>query len=270
MSTLYLGNPFDIHGGGKDLVFPHHENEKAQTEAATGEKFVNYWVHNGFVNIDREKMSKSIGNTLLIRDFLKEYHPEVLRLFYLSNHYRSPVDYNGQTIDDVNTALHRLYYTRERAQEVQIGKTFEARSYPQAEEIAKKFAEAMDDDFNTAAALSYIFELSKEINRMVEKKDESATALIASAEAVFESLAGTLGLLGDNLESLESREKIRHLTRMGLDASFVEGAINDRVEARKSRNFQKADEIRDMLAEKGIMLLDTPKGTQWRIKSSVS
>jgi len=270
MSTLYLGNPFDIHGGGKDLVFPHHENEKAQTEAATGEKFVNYWVHNGFVNIDREKMSKSIGNTLLIRDFLKEYHPEVLRLFYLSNHYRSPVDYNEQSIDDVNTALHRLYYTRERAQEAQIGKTFEARSYPQAEEIARKFAEAMDDDFNTAAALSYIFELSKEINRMVEKKDESATALIASAEAVFESLAGTLGLLADNLESLESREKIRHLTRLGLDTLFVEGAINDRVEARKSRNFQKADEIRDMLAEKGIMLLDTPKGTQWRIKSSVS
>jgi cysteinyl-tRNA synthetase len=270
MSTLYLGNPFDIHGGGKDLVFPHHENEKAQTEAATGKKFVNYWVHNGFVNIDREKMSKSIGNTLLIKDFLKEYHPEVLRLFYLSNHYRSPVDYNGQSIEDANTALHRLYYARERALEAQRGKTVEARPYPQADEIARKFTEAMDDDFNTALALSYIFELSKEINRMVDEKDESAVALISSAEAVEESLAGTLGLRGDDLVSLGSREKMRYVARMGFVVSFVEGAINDRVEARKNKDFRKADEIRDMLADKGIMLLDTPKGTQWRIKTSVS
>ena len=225
MSTLYLGNPFDIHGGGKDLVFPHHENEKAQTEAATGERFVNYWVHNGFVNIDREKMSKSIGNTLLIRDFLKEYHPEVLRLFYLSNHYRSPVDYSTQSIDDINTALHRLYYTRERAIEAQKGKQFEPRPFAMAEQMVKKFAEAMDDDFNTALAISYIFDLSKEINRMVEKKDESALGLIASAEAAYESMAGTLGLLEDTLESLESQGKLKHLTRMGLDVPFIENAI---------------------------------------------
>lgn len=270
MSTLFLGNPFDIHGGGKDLVFPHHENEKAQTEAATGGKFVKYWVHNGFVNIDREKMSKSIGNTLSIKDFLKEYHPEVLRLFYLSNHYRSPVDYSSQSIDDANTALQRLYYTRQRALDVQKGKSFEARSFAEAEEINKKFIEAMDDDFNTALALSYIFELSKEINRMVDEKGASAIPLIASANQMFESLAGTLGLLEDNLESFENQAKIRHLARMGLDASFVENAINDRIEARKNKNFQKADEIRNMLVEKGIMLLDTPKGTQWRIKTSVS
>ena len=270
MSTLFLGNPFDIHGGGKDLVFPHHENEKAQTEAATGGKFVNYWVHNGFVNIDREKMSKSIGNTLSIKEFLKEYHPEVLRLFYLSNHYRSPVDYSSQSIDDANTALQRLYYTRQRALDVQKGKSFEARSFGEAEEINKKFIEAMDDDFNTALALSYIFELSKEINRMVDEKDASAISLIASANQMFESLAGTLGLLEDNLESFENQAKIRHLARMGLDASFVEDAINDRIEARKNKDFQKADEIRNMLVEKGIILLDTPKGTQWRIKTSVS
>ena len=270
MSTLFLGNPFDIHGGGKDLVFPHHENEKAQTEAATGGKFVNYWVHNGFVNIDREKMSKSIGNTLSIKDFLKEYHPEVLRLFYLSNHYRSPVDYSSQSIDDANTALQRLYYTRQRALDVQKGKSFEARSFGEAEEISKKFIEAMDDDFNTALALSYIFELSKEINRMVDEKGASAIPLIASANQMFESLAGTLGLLEDNLESFENQAKIRHLARMGLDASFVEDAINDRIEARKNKDFQKADEIRNMLVEKGIILLDTPKGTQWRIKTSVS
>ncbi len=270
MSTLFLGNPFDIHGGGKDLVFPHHENEKAQTEAATGEKFVNYWVHNGFVNIDREKMSKSIGNTLSIKDFLKDYHPEVLRLFYLSNHYRSPVDYNGQSIDDVNTALQRLYYSRQRALDAQKGKSFKARNFEQADELNKKFLEAMDDDFNTALALSYVFELSKEINRMVDEKDASATPLISSANQMLESLAGTLGLLEDNFESFENQAKMRHLARMGLDAPFVENAIHDRIEARKTKNFQKADEIRNALAEKGIMLLDTPQGTQWRIKTSVS
>lgn len=215
-------------------------------------------------------MSKSIGNTLSIKDFLKEYHPEVLRLFYLSNHYRSPVDYSSQSIDDANTALQRLYYTRQRALDVQKGKSFEARSFAEAEEINKKFIEAMDDDFNTALALSYIFELSKEINRMVDEKGASAIPLIASANQMFESLAGTLGLLEDNLESFENQAKIRHLARMGLDASFVENAINDRIEARKNKNFQKADEIRNMLVEKGIMLLDTPKGTQWRIKTSVS
>ena len=270
MSTLFLGNPFDIHGGGKDLVFPHHENEKAQTEAATGGKFVNYWVHNGFVNIDREKMSKSIGNTLLIRDFLKEYHPEVLRLFYLSNHYRSPVDYNSQSIEDSNIALDRLYYTREEAAEAQKGKMFASQSYEMADEMVRKFNEAMDDDFNTALAISYIFDLSKDINRMVDEKDESAVPLIVAAETAYEYLADTLGLLQDTLESLESQGKSRHLARMGLDVAFVENAINDRIEARKAKDFQKADQIRTMLAEKGIMLLDTPKGTQWRIKTSVS
>ena len=270
MSTLYLGNPFDIHGGGKDLVFPHHENERAQTEAATGAKFVNYWVHNGFVNIDREKMSKSIGNTLAIKDFLKEYHPEVLRLFFLSTHYRSPVDYNEQSIDDVNTALHRLYYTRERVLEMQRDKKPEHRSYPEADEIAKKFNNAMDDDFNTALALSYLFELSKEINRLIDAKDESAAGLISYAGDIYKTLAGTLGLMGDTLESLESQEKGRHLTRMGLDVSFVEHSIKDRVEARKNKDFKKADEIRNMLAQKGIILLDTPKGTRWRVKQTVS
>lgn len=270
MSTIYLGNPFDIHGGGKDLVFPHHENELAQTEAATGAKFVNYWIHNGFVNIDREKMSKSIGNTLTIKDFLNEYHPEVLRLFFLSTHYRSPVDYSEQSVGDINTALHRLYYTRERARDKQAGKAVEPRVYPQADEIAKKFIDAMDDDFNTALALSYVFELSKEINKMVDEKDESSVPLIAYAENTYESLAGTLGLLGDDLETMELREKTRHLNRVGFDVSFVEKSINDRVEARKNKDFQKADEIRNMLAGLGIVLLDTPKGTQWRVRHSFS
>jgi cysteinyl-tRNA synthetase len=268
MSTKYLGNPFDIHGGGKDLVFPHHENERAQTEAATGTKFVNYWVHNGFVNIDREKMSKSIGNTLLIKDFLKDYHAEVLRLFFLSTHYRSPIDYSEKSIEDANNVLHRLYYTQERAIEAQKGKTVNPAVYPEADELQKKFYEAMDDDFNTALALSYIFELSKNINKMVDDKKEDLIPLIAYANTVFLALSDTLGLLKDDPGALEAREKVRHLGLIGLDVSFVENVINERIEARKNKDYKKSDEIRAMLLEKGILLLDTPKGTEWRIKQT--
>ena len=269
MSTKYLGNPFDIHGGGKDLIFPHHENERAQTEAATGSKFVNYWIHNGFVNIDREKMSKSIGNTLPIKDFLKEYHPEVLRLFFLTTHYRSPIDYNIKSIEDANNVLHRLYYTLGRALEAQKGKTVNPERYPEGDELEKKFLEAMDDDFNTALALSYVLEISKNINKMLDDKDESAIPLIAYTNNIFLSLNDTLGLLKDDLNILESQEKVRHMRRIGLDASFVENAINKRMEARKNKDYQKSDEIRNMLLEKGIALLDTPKGTEWRIKHTV-
>lgn len=270
MSTKYLGNPFDIHGGGKDLIFPHHENERAQTEAATGSTFVNYWVHNGFVNIDREKMSKSIGNTLLIKDFLKEYHPEVLRLFFLTTHYRSPVDYTAKSIEDANNVLHRLYHTRERALDMQKEKNITPVEYPEADELKKKFLEAMDDDFNTALALSYVFELSKNINKLADDKNENAAALIAYATNTFLALSDMLGLLKDDLVTLEAQERMRHLARVSLDSAFVENAIQERIEARKNKNYQKSDEIRAMLSEKGIALLDTPKGTEWRIKFTVT
>ncbi len=270
MSTRYLGNPFDIHGGGKDLVFPHHENERAQTEAATGKIFVNYWIHNGFVNIDREKMSKSIGNTLAIKTFLKEYHPEVLRLFFLTTHYRSPVDYSEKSIEDADSVLHRLYYTRDRALETQKGKVISPARHADTDELERKFYEAMDDDFNTALALSYVYELSKNLNKMIDDKDASALGLIAYANDTLNNLSGTLGLLKDNLASLEGRERIHHLNRIGLDISFVENAIAERVEARKNKNYQRSDEIRNMLLEKGIALLDTPKGTEWRIKHSTT
>jgi len=266
MSTKYLGNPFDIHGGGKDLVFPHHENERAQTEAATGAKFVNYWVHNGFVNIDREKMSKSIGNTLLIKDFFNQYHAEVLRLFFLTTHYRSPVDYSTRSVEDANNVLHRLYYTLERALAAQKGKNVNPARYPEGDEIEKKFFEAMDDDFNTALALSYVLEISKNINKMVDDQDESLIPLIAYTSHIFMTLSDILGLMKNDVSAMESEEKVRHMKRLGLDPSFVENAMRQRMEARQSKNYQKADEIRAMLSEKGIALLDTPNGTEWRIK----
>jgi cysteinyl-tRNA synthetase len=222
------------------------------------------------VNIDREKMSKSIGNTLFIKDFLKEYHPEVLRLFFLTTHYRSPVDYSSRSIEDANNVLHRLYYTRERALEAQKGKNVNPTKYPEADELEKKFFEAMDDDFNTALALSYVFELSKNINKLVDDRKESTVPLIVYANNILLSLSDTLGLLKDDFARLETQEKTRHLRRVGLDSAFVENAIRERIEARKNKDYQKSDEIRTMLSEKGIALLDTPKGTEWRIKFAVT
>jgi cysteinyl-tRNA synthetase len=267
MSTKYLGNPFDIHGGGKDLIFPHHENERAQTESATDARFVNYWVHNGFVNIEREKMSKSIGNILLIKDFIKDYHPEVLRLFFLSTHYRNPIDYNEKSIEDANSALHRLYFTLERVFEMGKAREVVPRQYMEADELEKKFYEAMDDDFNTALALSYIFELSKILNKMLDEQSSEITPFIVYTNHVLISLANILGLLKDNLNTFASHEKMQHLKRIGLDPAIIENTIRERIEARKNKDYKKADEIRDMLANKGIILLDTPKGTEWRIKN---
>jgi cysteinyl-tRNA synthetase len=267
MSTKYLGNPFDIHGGGKDLVFPHHENEKAQTEAATGRRFVNYWLHNGFVNIEKEKMSKSIGNFLLIKDFIKEYHPEVLRLFFLSTHYRNPVDYNEKSIEDTNNALLRLYYTLERTTAAMAGRSAAAQEFPEAVDIERKYYEAMDDDFNTALALASIFDLSKIINRLLDERKENNLPFIIFSGDLLIKLAHDLGLLCDDVGAFEAKERARHLKRVGLDDTAIRALIEERIEARKNKNYKRSDEIRDFLSEKAILLLDAPERTEWRIKS---
>jgi cysteinyl-tRNA synthetase len=266
MSAKYLGLPFDIHGGGKDLVFPHHENERAQTESATGERFANYWLHNGFVNIEREKMSKSIGNILLIKDFIKKYHPEVLRLFFLSTHYRNPIDYNEKSIEDTSNALHRLYYTLERVDELNRFGPIEPKAYGEAEELEKRFYEAMDDDFNTALALSYIFELSRMINKLLDDDPKINTPSVLYTNRILISLANTIGLLLDDLASFTSTEKMRHLKRIGLNREALEKMIAERAEARKNKDYKTGDEIRDALAGMGIILQDSPKGTEWRVK----
>ncbi|HEY3277269.1 MAG TPA: cysteine--tRNA ligase [Syntrophorhabdaceae bacterium] len=267
MSTKYLGIPFDIHGGGKDLVFPHHENERAQSEAATGRRFVNYWMHNGFVNIEKEKMSKSLGNFLLIKDFMKEYNPEVLRLFFLSTHYRNPVDYSDRSIEDTNSALQRLYYTLERVHELEKGKEIVAQTFDQAEEAEKRFFEAMDDDFNAALALSSIFDLSKMINRMIDDRDESSFPSVVYARDRLLALARGIGFLKDGPDLYQETEKARHLARVDLSVPAIESLIEERVQARKNKDYKRSDEIRDMLGQKGIILLDSPKGTEWRIRT---
>lgn len=266
MSAKYLGLPFDIHGGGKDLVFPHHENERAQTESATGERFANYWLHNGFVNIEKEKMSKSIGNILPIKDFIKEYHPEVLRLFFLSTHYRNPIDYSQKSIEDTNIALHRLYYTLERVDELKKYGPIEPKAYGEAEELEKRFYEAMDDDFNTALALSYVFELSRMINKLLDDDPKINGPFVLFTNRLFISLANMIGLLLDDLVSFASTEKMRHLKRVGLTQDALEKMIAERAGARKNKDYKTGDEIRNALAGMGILLQDSPKGTEWRIK----
>ncbi len=266
MSIKYLGSPFDMHGGGKDLIFPHHENERAQAECGTGHKFVNYWVHNGFVTMDREKMSKSLGNIFLIKDFLKAYHPDVLRLFFLSAHYRNPVDYTQRSIENADSALQRLYAILERVAGLDGIQAATPASNEEMDGLEAKFYAAMDDDFNTALALSSIFDLATVINRMIDEDAKASLPFIAGGRDMLLRLANLLGLLTQDVESFTRYQTARHLREVGLDEAQIEDAIQGRAEARKNKDYKRADEIRNTLLKKGITLLDTPQGTKWRIK----
>jgi cysteinyl-tRNA synthetase len=255
-----------MHGGGKDLLFPHHENERAQAECATGRGFANYWVHNGFVAMDREKMSKSLGNILLIKDFLKSYHADVLRLFFLSAHYRNPVDYAEKHIESADSALGRLYATLERVSGVKGLDDAPQKGNAELGGIEERFFAAMDDDFNTALALSSIFDLATALNRMMDEGGEINLPFIAKGKTLFLSLARMLGFLTQDVEAYARDESRRRLAAAGLDESHIEDAIRARIEARRNKDYTQADEIRSRLSEKGIALLDTPEGTKWRIK----
>ena len=244
MSGDLLGEHFDIHGGGQDLQFPHHENEIAQSEGAHGHAFVNYWMHNGFVRVDDEKMSKSLGNFFTIRDVLARYDAEVVRFFILRAHYRSPLNYSDAHLDDARNALTRLYTA--------------LRNVPPAEGVADlqeahalRFAAAMNDDFNTAEAVAVLFDLANEVNR--SRSPQMAGQLKA--------LAGVLGLL--------ERDPVAFLQGeggggMASDAAAIEAAIAARTAAKKNRDFAAADQIRAALLEQGVVLEDTPQGTIWR------
>lgn len=244
MSSKLLGDHFDIHGGGADLQFPHHENEIAQSEGASRHPFVNYWMHNGFVRVDNEKMSKSLGNFFTIRDVLKNYDAEVLRFFIIRSHYRSPLNYSDAHLDDAKAALTRLYTAL---------KDIDVRERPVdwKEKHAIRFAQAMNDDFNTPEAVAVLFELANEINR---------TGSVEMASQL-KALAGVLGLLGR-----EPRQFLQGDGRGdGNEEKWIEERIAARVEAKKLKNFAEADRIRNELLEKGIVLEDRPGGkTEWR------
>jgi cysteinyl-tRNA synthetase len=245
MSTACLGDHFDIHGGGMDLKFPHHENEIAQSEAATGGKFVNTWMHVGFVRLNEEKMSKSLGNFFTVREVLKKFDPEVVRYFILGSHYRSPLDYSDENLQGAKAALTRLYLA--------------LKDLPVAEGTAahdERFHAAMDDDFNTPGALAVLFELARDINKL---REEGKLAAAAPLGASLRRLGGILGLL-----QREPQAFLRGGAADGLTDAQIEALIARRTAARQNRNWAESDRIRDELKAQGIILEDTAGRTTWR------
>ncbi len=266
MSSSLLGESIDIHGGGKDLVFPHHENEIAQSEAAFGRQFVKYWIHNGFVNIDQEKMSKSLGNFLLIRDILKFHHPETVRLFLLSSHYRSPIDFNEKAMEEAAGALERVYTFLER-----VEKTFKMSSSPLPSahgELWTEFCRAMNDDFNTAQGLGVLFSAVRDLNRLLDVSGDHLSGQefqkIQSGYRDLADMGNVLGVFTQSPESYFEQKRQAGLKKETVDPRWIEDKIRERAEARASKNWSEADRIRDELAAMNIVLEDRPDGTVWK------
>ncbi|MGH8550343.1 MAG: cysteine--tRNA ligase [Methylococcales bacterium] len=250
MSTHCLGDHFDIHGGGMDLQFPHHENEIAQSEGATGSPFVNFWMHNGFVRVNEEKMSKSLGNFFSVREVLERYRGEVIRFFILSSHYRSPLNYSEDHLDEARTALTRLYTALRGLEVLDISNKTET-------DFEIEFRSAMDDDFNTPVALSVLFEIAKKINRSKLGDSKKANQL----GTVLRSLGNILGILEEDPEQYLKTGKP---SRAGLLDQEIDKLVRQRVEARNNKDWKLADRIRDELKELGVLLEDVAGSTDWR------
>ena len=254
MSTCCLGETFDIHGGGPDLKFPHHENEIAQSEAATGKPYVQIWMHAGAVRVDNEKMSKSLGNFFTIRDVLAKYNPEVVRYFLISSHYRSPINYSEENLKQAQQSLER-FYTALRQAAVSAGVKGQFVDAERLEAYRNRFIDAMDDDFNTPEALALLFELVKEINKAPDKS--------AQLVDLLKDLAGLLGLLQQSPEAF-----LQGTAAPGISAEEVEALIAARNAARAAKEWAKADQLRDELIANGILLDDGREGTSWRRQST--
>ncbi len=257
MSVRCLGSRFDIHGGGMDLQFPHHENEIAQACAATGDSFARIWMHNGFVQINEEKMSKSLGNFFTVREVLERYDPEVVRFFIVASHYRSPLNYSSEQLDNARAALERFYIAlRDLPPETEDGREGDVGTGGDAE---ARFRAAMDDDFNTPEALEVLFDLARRINRA---RQAGETALAIGMGRELRRLGGVLGLLQRRPDDfLQGRSKAGG---GGLAEAEIEALIERRNEARRNRDWTEADRLRDELEAQGIVLEDSPAGTTWR------
>ncbi len=269
MSSSLLGETIDIHGGGKDLIFPHHENEIAQSEAAFDKPFVRYWIHNGFINIESEKMSKSLGNFLLIRDVLKNTHPEAIRLFLLASHYRSPIDYNDRVIQDASANLEKLYTLLMRTDSILDSPS--RASDRKNGEWWLRFCDAMNDDFNTARGIGIVYEAARAMNRMMDEfpsdPSDADKKTLATNRCDLLKIGSVLGILTESPGQYFETEKQKKLNQSAIDPAVIEKLIQDRAEARKSRNWQQADAIRKQLEAMQVILEDRPDGTIWKMTS---
>jgi cysteinyl-tRNA synthetase len=272
MSVKYLGANFDIHGGGRDLIFPHHENERAQSMAANEVDFANWWIHNGFLTVESEKMSKSLGNFITIQDALATYHPQELRLFFLSINYRNPLDFSRSALTEARSGIVRIYRTLQRIEEL-IG-PYELDPHnskvpylasTETDDLKARFVRVMDDDLNTAAALGLLFDKAHELNRLLDSSpfNEELRFRLRHERASLLECALSLGLLWDQPSRL-----LRELTKAPaeLDEGEIERLVRQRERARLEKDWARADEIREDLSQKGITLEDGPKGTKWRLR----
>ena len=274
MSRKYLGDSFDIHGGGEDLVFPHHENEVAQSEGVSGTTFVNHWIHHAFVTISDEKMSKSLNNFLTIRDVLENHHPEALRLMVFTTHYRHPLDFSDTSLTDAQGGVNRLYNCMATCDELPSGlegpQTVISNSdAKRLGSLKDRFSMAMDNDFNTAQALGCIFDTVKIINKICQslpkKPALSDIALIRNSASTIKELANILGLLVKQPKEFLIEQQNSHLKTIGMTSEEIDTLLGQRIEARKNKEWATADQIRDLLLTKNIELKDGPEGTSWKV-----
>jgi cysteinyl-tRNA synthetase len=273
MSRKYLGKTFDIHGGGKDLIFPHHENEIAQSEGATGQSFAMNWIHHGFVTIKDEKMSKSLNNFLTIREVLEDNHPEVLRFFVFSTHYRTPLDYSEAALKDSAAGLERLYNCIASIEDLSgsdaIPTSISDGDHQRLEGLESRFTEAMDNDFNTAQAMGHIFESGKDLNRLrqqlPDRPSEDDVNFLQACTENIKNLCAIIGLLTEPAKEYLMDSQQGEVTDLDISPEEIEDLIEQRKEARLQKEWSRADEIRDQLLAKRIELKDSADGTTWKI-----
>lgn len=275
MSLKHLGETFDIHGGGADLIFPHHENEIAQSEAYTGKPFVKYWVHNGFITVDKEKMSKSLGNFFTIQEILGKFDAEVVRFFLLSTHYRSPIEFSDEQLREAETSIDRYYTTVLRIRDFMDQETDKDRPGLDEEafeafldQFLDKYKEAMDDDFNTALAIGTIFELIRRVNRYLDSSPagDKAAKIVKNASDLLSESGNVLNIFTRTPE--EWYRSLMAVKNIGFTESEIVGRINERQKAREEMRWEVADSVRKELEEKGIILEDKKDGTRWKVKIS--
>ena len=274
MSEKYLDLPFDIHGGGQDLSFPHHENEIAQSEAATGKEMARFWVHNGFVQINSEKMSKSLGNFFTIRDIIEKFLPETLRYFLLTMHYRSPLDFSFEALEDAEKGIRRVYTALEQIEEALQKQKWSKAALPddvlaEIDAAENGWTEAMEDDMNTAAALGHIFTIVRLAGRIAEdkawRKSEGGRDAWTRILADMKKWGEVLGVFTIDPKVFLENLKMNMLERKGIEVARVEELVAARQDARKNKDFSRSDEIRDELIELGIEVKDTPQGAVWDV-----